>query len=127
MKPEAHHIPLACGLSGVELREREATLLAKFKSGVIATEELSDGYAFRLAGDAKWIALVAELIVAERECCPFLTFELAAQPDRGPLIFRAFGPAGAKAFLKTILCIPESSAQQSGWMVGNSDGGIGST
>jgi hypothetical protein len=102
MKQDAHPIPVACCLSTAELREREATLLAQFRSGVIATEELPDGYAFRLSGDAKWIALLAELIVAERECCPFLTFELTALPNKGPFIVRLVGPAGAKAFLKTV-------------------------
>jgi hypothetical protein len=69
---------------------------------VIGTEELPDGYAFRVPGDGKWIAVVAELIVAERECCPF-TFELAAYPNMGPVIVRITGPAGTKDFLRTIL------------------------
>jgi hypothetical protein len=102
-------VPAACSLSTVEFREREATLLARFRSGVIATEELSNGYTFRLPGDARWIALIAELIVAERECCPFLTFEFAAEPEMGPVNLRVFGPAGAKEFLRTILFEPEPS------------------
>lgn len=85
------------------MRKREATLLAQFKSAVTATEELPDGYAFRVLGDQKSIAIVAELIVAERECCPFLTFELAAQPNMGPVIVRVTGPAGTKDFLNTHL------------------------
>ena len=68
---------------------------------MIATEELPDGYAFRVLGDRKWIVVVAELIAAERECCPFLTFELAAQPNMGSVIVRLTGPAGTKDFLRT--------------------------
>jgi hypothetical protein len=109
MKQDADGIPVACCLATAELREREATLLARFRSAVIETEELPDGYAFCLPGDGKWVVMVAELIVAERECCLFLTFELTAQPAMGPLTFRVFGPSGAKAFLKTILGIPGSS------------------
>jgi hypothetical protein len=71
--------------------------------------ELPDGYAFRVPGDKKWIAVVAELIVAEHECCPFLTFELAAEPNTGPVIVRVIGPAGTKDFLKTMLCKAEGS------------------
>jgi hypothetical protein len=44
MKQESDDIPVACRLLDAELREREATLLAQFKSAVIATEELRDGY-----------------------------------------------------------------------------------
>jgi hypothetical protein len=109
MKQESGDIPVACCLSDGELREREATLLAQFKSAVIATRELSDGYAFRIPGDKKWIAVVAELMLAERECCPFLTFELAAHPNMRPIDVQVTGPAGTKDFLRTILCKPEGA------------------
>jgi hypothetical protein len=108
MKRGSDGMPVACRLTSAELRERKATLLAQFKSAVIGTEELRDGYAFRVAGDAQRIAMIAEMITAERECCPFLTFELVALPDMGPVIVRVAGPAGAKEFLKTVLCKPES-------------------
>jgi hypothetical protein len=103
MKELSDRTPIACSLTTVELRDREATRLAQFRSAIVETEELQDGYAFRLSGDGKWIGLIAELIVAERECCPFLAFELAALPNRGPLIIRVTGPAGTKEFLKTLL------------------------
>ena len=109
MKHGSDDMPVACCLTSAELREREATLLAQFRSAVIEKEELSDGYAFRVPGDGKWIAIIAKMIVAERECCPFLTFEFVAQPSMGPVIVRVTGPAGAKEFLKTVLCKPEAS------------------
>ena len=108
MKHGSDDTGIACCLTSAQLHEREATLLAQFSSAVIGTEELRDGYAFRLPGDGKWIGLIAELIVAERECCPFLTFEFVAQPGMGPVIVRVTGPAGAKDFLKTVLCKAEA-------------------
>jgi hypothetical protein len=104
MKQGSDDIPVACCLSTEEFREREATLLAHFRSAVIGTDELPDGYAFRLPGDGKWIAVVAELIVAERECCPFLRFEVTAHPNMGPVILRVIGPAGGTEFLRNLLC-----------------------
>ena len=109
MKHGSNDMPTACCLTSAELREREATLLAQFRSAVIGTEELRDGYAFRVPGDGKRIKMIAEMIVAERECCPFLTFELVAQPSLGPVIVRVTGPAGTKDFLKTVLCTPDAS------------------
>ncbi|PYX59420.1 MAG: hypothetical protein DMG76_06035 [Acidobacteria bacterium] len=109
MKHGSDDMPIACGLTSAELREREATLLAQFRSAVIGTEELGDGYAFRVSGDGTWIAIIAKMIVAERECCPFLTFELFAQPNVGPVIVRVTGPAGTKDFLKTVWCKPDAS------------------
>jgi len=96
-------IPIACILSNADLRKREAMLLAEDKSALIATEELDDGYGFRIPGDRKWLAVVTELISAERECCPFLKFELTADSNMGPLMLRMTGPAGTKEFLKSIL------------------------
>lgn len=109
MKDRFDNRPIACSLTTVELRDRETTLLAQFRSAVIEAEELQEGYAFRLPGDGEWIGLIAELIVAERECCPFLAFEVAALPNMGPLIVRVIGPAGTKEFLRTVLCKPEAS------------------
>src|SRR5258707_10787336 len=108
MKGGSDDMPIACCLTSSELRERAAALLAQFSSAVIGTEELRDGYAFRVPGNGKWITMIAEMIVAERECCPFLTFELVAQPGMGPVIVRVTGPAGAKDFLKTVFCKPDA-------------------
>jgi hypothetical protein len=96
-------IPVACCLTNEELRSREATLLTQFKSVLIATEELADGYLFRMPGDKNSLAVAAELMAAERECCPFLRFELAAEPGMGPVSIRMTGPSGTKEFLKSIL------------------------
>ena len=104
MKDRFDSTPIGCSLTTAELHDREAKLLTEFGSGVIETEELAAGYAFCLPGDSKWIKLIAELIVAERECCPFLAFEVAALPNMGPVTVRVTGPAGTKVFLKTVLC-----------------------
>jgi len=90
-------------LSHAELRQRETTLLAQFKSAVIATEEPDEGYLFRLPGDKKYFALVTEVLWAERDCCPFLRFELTPEPNQGPLELRLTGPAGTKDFLRSVL------------------------
>ena len=75
MKDRFDSEPIACSLTTGEWRDREAMLLAQFRSAVVEsgkpTEELQEGYVFRLPAGGQWIRLVAELIVAERECCPF--------------------------------------------------------
>ena len=99
---ERDSIPILCSLTSAELRERETTLLAQFRSAVVETEELQEGYAFRLRADGKLIGVIAELIVAERECCPFLTLEVVAQPNKGHVILRVAGPAGTKEFVRNV-------------------------
>jgi len=102
-------VSAACSLTTEELRDREAILLALFRSAVLEIKELQDGFAVRLPGDGKSISLLAELMVAERECCLFLTFEMLALPKMGPVIVRVVGPAGTKEFLRTMLCKPDTS------------------
>jgi hypothetical protein len=104
MKDSSTSAPIACSLTTAELRNREATLLAELNSAVTKTEELPQGYAFHLPGAINLIRLMAELIVAERECCPFLTFELTALPNLGEAILRITGPAGTKEFLRSVWC-----------------------
>lgn len=100
MQPD--DLPIACCLSTSQLREREATLIAEFKSGVIAVEEIQDGYIFHLTGDGSRMKTICNLIEAERQCCRFLKFELNAQPNMGPLHLAITGPVGTKEFLKPI-------------------------
>jgi hypothetical protein len=100
---------IVCSLTTAEFRDREAKLLVQFRSAVLEVEELQGGYSFRLPSSGKWLTLVAELIVAERECCPFLTFELAAAPNQGPVIVRVIGPPSAKEFVRTVLWKPAAS------------------
>jgi len=94
-------IPIICQLSDPEKRQREATLLAQFKSGLIGAAELENGLEFRLPGQQEWLTLAAELMIAERECCPFLKFQLTAEPQMGELTLQITGPAGTKEFVKT--------------------------
>lgn len=96
-------IPVTCTLSNAELREREATLLAQFKLVVTAAQEIDEGYLFHLPGHKECLALAARILSAERECCPFLKFELTAEPNQGPLTLRVTGPVGVKEFIKTLL------------------------
>ena len=99
-------LPMACSLTSAELGEREAILLAQFRTATIKAEELQDGYAFHIPGDGERIRQLAELIVAERECCPFLVFEVSALPNLGPVTVRVSGPAGTKEFLSSLLGLP---------------------
>ena len=101
-------LPVACCLSSEELRQRETTLVAQFKSIVGHVEELQNGYAFRMHGDPNSLAVIADLISAERECCPFLTFELLAEPKLGPFVLRVTGPVGSKEFLNSLFLKSET-------------------
>ena len=66
------------------------------------TKELDHGYAYRFPSGANWIAELAQLITFERECCPFLLFQLRLEPANGPLWLELTGPEGTKEFLLSL-------------------------
>ena len=94
--------PFVCALSDQQLRRRRATLAARFRSLVIATEELENGCQFQIPAAAESIMAAAELVAAERECCRFLTFELIVQAAVDLATLRVTGPPGAKEFWMTL-------------------------
>jgi len=92
-------LPIACNLPEQVLARRLHELRARVAAEVHEIRELDDGLAFRFPPDARWIRELAEIVVAERECCPFLTFELRVEPGPGPVWLHLRGPEGTRAFL----------------------------
>ena len=45
---------------------------------------------------------ITDVIEAERQCCRWLEFQLAVQPDGGPMILTLRGPKGAREFLSAL-------------------------
>ena len=75
MKQGSDDMPVSCCLLAKEVREREATLLAQFTSAVTATEELPDGYAFRLpavqfSGGYVTDTKISDSMSGSVLCCP---------------------------------------------------------
>jgi len=96
------HIPVACALTDSEFRERRTEILHSFRGAVLETEELENGYRYRFPSSAAWITQLAQFITFERECCPFLQFDLRLEPGDGPIWLELTGPEGTKDFLRTL-------------------------
>ena len=99
-------LPIACNLTDPEFQQRRADLLKTFQVALLETKELADGYAYRFPSGANWIAQLAQLITFERECCPFLRFNLRLEPANGPLWLELTGPEGTKSFLQSLFIPP---------------------
>ncbi|MDQ3704361.1 MAG: hypothetical protein M3437_03900 [Chloroflexota bacterium] len=93
-------LAIACRLSEAEQAAREEELARDIFSNCQEVAELADGYAFRFAGEGEWAAKLLEFIALERKCCPFFTFELAFEPQEGPIWLRLRGPEGVKTFIE---------------------------
>lgn len=96
------NLPIACSLAPPEFQERRSTLLRKVKEAVVEVRELSDGYAYRFPSDVKWIVELTNMIVLERQCCPFLSFHLRVEPADGPIWLELSGPQGTRDFLNSL-------------------------
>jgi hypothetical protein len=89
---------ITCLLSEREYAIRGEELAGGLFAAVEEISELPDGYGYRFANDGHLPALL-ELIAAERRCCPFLAFEIAFEPQAGPLWLRLRGSPRVKAFI----------------------------
>ena len=96
---EAQPVPLACLLTGEDLKARGEVvqpLMASYQK----LQELEDGYAFQFSGEPDWIEKVVAFVAEERKCCPFFTFELRYEPNLGPIWLSLRGSAEIKALLR---------------------------
>ena len=95
-------LPVACSLTGPELQERRSSVLRKFRGAVAEVKETEEGYAYRLPPDGAWLLEAATLVGFERQCCPFLRFQITVEPGGGPIWLELSGPPGTKEFLGTV-------------------------
>jgi hypothetical protein len=85
-----------------EQHERHQALMGQLRSAVEEIRELPAGYEFALPAETSTILAAAEFISLERQCCPFLKFELDVSSD-GPALLRLTGAKGVKEFLREVL------------------------
>jgi len=93
-------LPIACSLTGPELAERRRMILDAVRKARVRAVRLPTGYAYEF--DAEMLEPVRNLVELERQCCPFLTFniidseavirlEVTGSPEATGLIEHFFG------------------------------------
>jgi DNA-directed RNA polymerase subunit L len=114
---ESQDAAAACALSDGELRSRQVSIKALLAERVEAWHELPDGFAFQLPGDDETARDVLQTILLERECCTFVAFTLAFEPDHGALRLEMRMATQDKQILRDllepagVLAAPPSSSQ----------------
>lgn len=96
-------VPFACSLTALTAAEREhhKQLSRELHSAITETRELPNGYAFRLSGERRSLALASEWVSLERLCCPFFTFQIEAGSEAQPIWLRMTGREGVKQFMRS--------------------------
>jgi hypothetical protein len=105
---------IACRLGERERAERALELRQELFAGVLAIDDLPDGYGYRFPADDDWTAKVLAFVAAERACCPFFTFEVVFEPHGQGVWLRLRGSEAIKAFVRDSfpLILREAGATQ---------------
>ena len=96
-------LPVACTLTPDALRTRREGLLMDLARRAEGRQDLSEGVRFKFAPASETIALIAQVVEAERHCCRFLRFGITVEPDGGPLFLELTGPPGTRDFMGALL------------------------
>ncbi len=100
-------IPIACLMPASEQATRKEEV-GDLLNRANQVKELEDGYSFSYPATEEWANRLVACIAVERECCPFFTFEMVFEPNRGPLWLRLRGPGEVKEFIGAAL-LPSST------------------
>jgi hypothetical protein len=96
-------LPVACTLELSDLNARRSGLLQTLSGRADERRERDDGVVYTFTPAPDLLALIAEVVDAERRCCRFLRFELTVEPGEGPVHLRLSGPPGTREFLRDLL------------------------
>ena len=96
-------LPIACTLSPDALDARRKGLLSELLRRAQSHEFTADGLRVIFAADGETLAMIAQVVNAERLCCRFLSFVITVAPDGGPLTLELSGPAGSREFVAALL------------------------
>jgi hypothetical protein len=90
---------IACSLTDAEMRGREQEVTTLFDR-IVQVRSLPDGYAFAFPPEDRNIRDVLDLVLAERACCPFLTFELVFPAPHETVWLHLRGSEEVKEFVR---------------------------
>ncbi len=96
-------VSIACTLTSAELQSRGAELLPRLVARAVGRVPVTDGFRWAFTPTEGLLAELARVIDAERQCCRFLRFTVAAEPDGGPISLEVTGPPGTAQFLEQLV------------------------
>jgi hypothetical protein len=89
--------PIACSLSGADYAARKNDIAAVARRALRSRERLDHGARLTFDGSDSTERELRELIAAEGECCPFLSFDLVREGEALKLVVT--GPAEAQPII----------------------------
>lgn len=93
---------LVCLLTGEEQVKRKLILQKEIFSQVKETKEINEGYIFYFEYEESFLMNVMDYVIAENNCCPFLTFELKLH-SKNAVRLKITGSKMVKEMIKSTL------------------------
>lgn len=95
--------PIACNLGALddEQRKRRADLAGELQNSVREIISTANGFTLRFSPNDLVLLKIAEFISLERQCCPFLDFQINWNEGDNAIELRLSGRQGVKEFLAT--------------------------
>jgi len=97
----ATELPIACSLTAAEMSTRLSEMRAVGERALLSSQSTGEGALLRLRPGAQTRARIEELVAAEKECCPFLDFELSEREDALELTIRS--PEAGRAVVQELV------------------------
>lgn len=94
--------PLVCTLAAGELANRREEIMQKLLKQATDVREIDQGFEFIFLGEEALVSDLMEFIRFERNCCRFLSFDLAFEPEQGPVRLRILGTPDAKPIIRDL-------------------------
>ena len=95
-------LQVACSLSPEALTARRQGLLRDLVARADSRKVRPSGWRLRFQAEHDILMTIARTVDAERHCCRFLRFEIAIEPDGGPISLDVSGPVGTIEFLSAL-------------------------
>jgi hypothetical protein len=97
--------PIACTLTPGQINACRDHLLPGLSKRAQSNEVVPDGCRMTFATATDTLQAITETIDRERQCCPFLRFQLTIEPAGGAIVLNVIGPDGTREFLRDLLTL----------------------
>jgi len=81
-------------------REAHIQTTTELIQAIQRVQEVENGYELAFPNESEFISRIAEFILNERLCCPFLKFSLNVISNSEPVSLSFTGPLGTQEFLR---------------------------
>ena len=92
-----------CNLPSAEQRKIQGSLYKKFALLVTERKEIANGFAYKFSSEKTKLSELEQFIKNERECCPYMSFEIDSQPNSKDIWVEVTNPKGEMEYFETFL------------------------